>query len=65
MKYFINTYTNPGDVVMDNCMGSGTTGKACQDTDRSFIGMESDPKGFAIAFDRLCGTGTGKGEICA
>lgn len=53
MKYFINTYTNPGAVVMDNCMGSGTTGKACQETGRHFLGMESDERAFSIATNRL------------
>lgn len=53
MEYFIRTYTNPGDVVLDNCMGSGTTGVACQSTGRSFIGIESDPTYFATAQQRL------------
>lgn len=53
MEYFIRTYTNPGDVVLDNCMGSGTTGVACQIADRKFIGIEKDPGYFAIAQHRL------------
>jgi site-specific DNA-methyltransferase (adenine-specific) len=40
MEYLIRTYTNEGDVVLDNCMGSGTTGVACVNTGRSFIGIE-------------------------
>lgn len=40
--YMIRTYTNPGEVVLDNCMGSGTTGVACVNTGRRFIGMELD-----------------------
>lgn len=53
MEYFIRTYTNPGDVVLDNCMGSGTTGVACQTAGRKFIGIEKDPGYFAIAEQRL------------
>lgn len=55
MEYLIRTYTNPGDVVMDNCMGSGTTGVACVNTDRSFIGIERDPGYFKIAQGRIDG----------
>lgn len=43
MKYLIRTYTNEGDVILDNCMGSGTTGVACIRTNRHFIGMELYP----------------------
>jgi site-specific DNA-methyltransferase (adenine-specific) len=39
-EYLINTYTNEGDVVLDNCIGSGTTAVACINTDRHFIGIE-------------------------
>lgn len=53
MEYFIRTYTNPGDVVLDNCMGSGTTGVACKNTGRQFIGIEKDAGFFAIAEQRL------------
>ncbi len=53
MEYFIKTYTNPGDTVLDNCMGSGTTGVACVNTGRKFIGIELDPKYFAIAERRI------------
>jgi len=52
-EYLVRTYSNPGDLVLDNCMGSGTTGVACQATDRRFIGIESDPAIFAIAANRL------------
>jgi DNA modification methylase len=59
MEYLIRTYTNEGDKVLDNCMGSGTTGVACVNTNRSFIGIERDEKYFAIAEERiltaLCG----------
>jgi site-specific DNA-methyltransferase (adenine-specific) len=53
MEYLIKTYTNPGDTVLDNTMGSGTTGVACVQTGREFIGMESDEKYFAIAEQRI------------
>lgn len=55
MEYLIRTYTNAGDVVMDNCMGSGTTGVACVHSDRSFIGIERDPDYFKIAQGRIDG----------
>ncbi len=54
-EYLVRTYTNPGDAVLDNCMGSGTTGVACRNTGRAFIGIERDPVYFAIASDRLSG----------
>jgi site-specific DNA-methyltransferase (adenine-specific) len=53
MEYLIKTYTNPGDVVLDNCMGSGTTGVACVNTGRSFIGIEKDTNYFGIAERRI------------
>jgi site-specific DNA-methyltransferase (adenine-specific) len=53
MEYLIKTYTNEGDIVLDNCMGSGTTGVACVNLNRSFIGIEKDPKYFQIAKDRI------------
>lgn len=53
MEYLIRTYTNPGGVVLDNCMGSGTTGVAAVNTERSFIGIERDDKYFRIATDRI------------
>ena len=52
-EYLVRTYSNPGDTVLDFCMGSGTTGAACQNLDRQFIGMESDPTFFAVAAERL------------
>ena len=48
-EYLIKTYTNEGDLVLDNCMGSGTTGVACVNLNRDFIGIEKDPKYFEIA----------------
>lgn len=53
MEYLIKTYTNEGDVVMDNCMGSGTTGVACKNTNRKFIGIEMDPTYYGIACGRI------------
>lgn len=53
MEYLIRTYTNPGDTVLDNCMGSGTTGVACANTGRRFIGIEKDDNYFAIAKQRI------------
>jgi len=53
MEYLIKTYTNEGETVLDNCMGSGSTGIACINTNRNFIGMELDDKYFEIAKERL------------
>lgn len=53
LEYLIRTYTVPGDVVMDNCMGSGSTGVACVNTGRDFIGMELEQKYFDIASERI------------
>lgn len=53
MEYLIKTYTLEGQTVLDNTMGSGTTGVACVRTKRNFIGMELDPKFYAIACDRI------------
>lgn len=53
MEYLIRTYTQEGETVLDNCMGSGTTGVACSNTGRKFIGIELDSKYFTIAKDRV------------
>lgn len=53
MEYLIRTYTDEGDTVLDNCMGSGTTGVACMNTGRRFIGMEQLPEYFDIACARI------------
>lgn len=53
MEYLIRTYTNEGMTVLDNCMGSGTTGVACVNTNRGFIGIERDPNYFKIAQERI------------
>ena len=53
MRYLIRTYTNPGDIVLDNTMGSGTTGVAAAMEGRIFKGIEQDPAYFAKARERL------------
>jgi DNA modification methylase len=53
MEYLIRTYTNEGETVLDNTMGSGTTGVACVNTNRAFIGMELDAGYFQIAQERI------------
>ena len=53
LEYLIKTYTNPGEVVLDNCMGSGSTGVACINTGRDFIGIEKEPRYFGIAQQRI------------
>ncbi|MFA7167420.1 MAG: site-specific DNA-methyltransferase [Sphaerochaetaceae bacterium] len=55
MEYMILTYTNPGDLVLDFTMGSGTTGVAAVATGRRFIGIERDPRYFRIACERIGG----------
>jgi site-specific DNA-methyltransferase (adenine-specific) len=52
-EYLVNTYSNPNDVVLDPCMGSGTTGVACVNTNRNFIGIERDDKYYRIAKERI------------
>lgn len=53
LKYLLRTYSNEGDTVLDNCMGSGSTCVACVNTNRHYIGFELDPKYFEIACKRL------------
>lgn len=53
LKWLINTYTDAGETVLDNCMGSGSTGVACKEINRNFIGMENDKDYFDIAIDRI------------
>ena len=55
LEYLIKTYTNEGELVLDNCMGSGSTGVACLKTNRKFIGIEQDDKYFEIAYNRING----------
>ena len=53
MEWLIKSYSDAGDTVMDNCMGSGTTGVACVNTDRNFIGIELNEEYFKIASNRI------------
>lgn len=53
LEWLIKTYTNEGMTVLDNCMGSGSTGVACANTNRNFIGMELDENYFEIAKERI------------
>ena len=53
MEYLVKTYSNEGDWVLDNCMGSGTTGVACVNTNRNFIGIEKDQNYFDLASGRI------------
>lgn len=56
LENIIKTYTNEGDLVLDNCMGSGSTGVACVNTNRNFIGMELNEEYFKIAEERVNNT---------
>jgi len=53
LEYLIRTYTNEGETVLDNCMGSGSTGVACVNTGRGFIGIEMDSGYFETARRRV------------
>lgn len=53
MEYLVKTYTNEGDIVLDFTMGSGTTGVACKNLNRNFIGIELDENYFNIAKERI------------
>lgn len=52
-EYLIRTYTNEGDIVLDNCIGSGTTGVACANSKRRFVGIEKDEDYFLDAAERI------------
>jgi hypothetical protein len=52
-EYLVKTYTNEGDLVLDNCAGSGTTGVACRNLNRNFIQIEISPEYCKIAEARL------------
>ena len=62
LEYLIKTYTNENDLVLDNCMGSGSTGVACINTNRNFIGMELNKEYFKIAEKRIHNTQSNKGD---
>ena len=53
LEYLIKTYTNEGETVLDNCIGSGITAIACINTNRNFIGIEKELKYFEIAKKRI------------
>ena len=53
LEYLVSTYSNENDIVLDNCMGSNTTGLACQRLNRQFIGIEKVPEYFQIAKNRV------------
>ena len=59
LEYLIKTYTNENEIVLDNCMGSGSTGVACLNTNRRFIGIEKDDNYFEIAKKRIEEHGNG------
>jgi site-specific DNA-methyltransferase (adenine-specific) len=61
MEYLIKTYTNEGETVLDFTMGSGSTGVACVNTNRKFIGIEKDENYFSIAQNRIMETIT---KVC-
>jgi len=56
MEYLIKTYSNEGEVVLDNTMGSGTTGVACVNTNRNFIGIEMEENYYKVAEQRISST---------
>lgn len=56
LEYLIKTYTKEGETILDNCMGTGSTGVACKNTNRNFIGIEKEEKYFNIAKERIYGT---------
>jgi len=60
-EYLIKTYTNEGDIVLDNCIGSGTTAVACKRLNRNFIGMEIYQNYIDISYKRLSETKQGEG----
>jgi DNA modification methylase len=55
LEYMIKTYTNEGEIILDNCMGSGSTCVACKNTNRKYIGIELDENYFKVACNRLRG----------
>jgi hypothetical protein len=63
MEYLIRTYTNEGETVLDNTCGSGTTGVACVNTGREFVGIEKDAAYFAIAEQRIAKAQADRAEL--
>ena len=53
LEYLVKTYTKKGDLILDNCMGSGTTAVACLNTERPFIGFETNAEYYTKAIDRI------------
>ena len=53
LEWLIKTFTNEGETVLDSCMGSGSTGVACKNTKRDFVGIELDKEYFDIAKNRI------------
>lgn len=53
LEYLIETYTDENGIILDNCMGSGSTGIACLNTNRRFIGIELDENYYNIAKERI------------
>ncbi|EGO8321034.1 site-specific DNA-methyltransferase, partial [Enterococcus faecalis] len=53
LEYLVKTYTKPGEIVLDNCMGSGTTAIACLNTDRKFIGFETNLDYYNQSLERI------------
>jgi site-specific DNA-methyltransferase (adenine-specific) len=64
LEWLIKSYTNEGELVLDNCMGSGSTGVACLNTNRKFIGIELDEGYFNIAKKRIDETRNEHLQIC-
>ena len=56
LEWLVKTYSNENDTILDNCMGSGTTGVACKNLNRNFFGIEKDKKYFDIAKERIYAT---------
>jgi site-specific DNA-methyltransferase (adenine-specific) len=53
IEYFIKTYSNENDIILDNCMGSGSTGIACLNSNRKFVGIEIDKEYYEMAKSRI------------
>lgn len=64
LDYLIKTYISKGDLVLDNCMGSGSTGVACKQLGRDFIGIELNEEYFKLAKERIEGTMVPLSVLC-